>query len=44
MAREPDVQWTELSKADHVDFEDYAPLLPKYEAITERLRKLNGDK
>ena len=37
---EPDVEWTELSKSDHVDFEAYAHLLPQYEALTERMRAL----
>lgn len=37
---EPGVEWTELSKSDHVDFEAYSHLLPKYETITQRMREL----
>ena len=37
------VEFTSLSKADHVDEAHYALLLPEYETITERLRDLNGD-
>src|SRR5882724_9673018 len=34
-----DITWTELSKADHVEIEHFASVLPKYEAITEAVRK-----
>ena len=40
---EPDVVWEDLSKSDHVDFEAYAALLPKYEGITNTLRRLQND-
>jgi len=36
------IQWSELSKADHLPFEDFAHLLPKYEAVTDELRKAQG--
>lgn len=38
-----DLVWTELSKADHVDPAHYEFILPEYEALTSRMRKLNGD-
>jgi hypothetical protein len=37
------LEWTELSKSDHVPPEHYAFILPEYEELTERMRKLNGD-
>jgi len=40
--REPDIMWTELSKADHVDIRAYEYLLPEAEALTERLRSLES--
>lgn len=38
-----DIQWTELNKADYVEFEHYENLLPKYEALTTAIRRRNGD-
>lgn len=38
-----DIQWSDLNKADHVPYEFLAPLLPKYEAITDKLRQMHGD-
>lgn len=38
-----DIVWTGLSKADWVDPDCYLVLLPKYEALTEALRKAHGD-
>ena len=38
-----EIIWSELSKADHVDPEHYAFILPEYEELTARMRKLNGD-
>lgn len=35
--------WTELSKADHVNPEHYAFILPEFEELTQRMRVLNGD-
>lgn len=37
------IEFTELSKADHVPPEHYAMLLPEYEALTVKFRKANGD-
>jgi len=37
---EPDAEWTELSKSDHVDFDVFAHLVPKYEAITVQMRAI----
>lgn len=37
---EPDAEWTELSKSDHVDFEVFAHLVPKYEEITVKMRAI----
>lgn len=39
---EEDIEFTELSKSDHVDEEAYAHLLPKYEALTKHIRELQG--
>lgn len=36
---EPDIIWSELSKADHVNPESFAMILPKYEELTDALRK-----
>jgi hypothetical protein len=41
--RAPDIQWTQLSKADHVPFEVIEHLIPKYEAMTDRFRERHGD-
>jgi hypothetical protein len=38
--REPELEITELSKADHVPVEAYAHLLPQYEALTDRFNGL----
>lgn len=40
---EPDAEWTELSKSDHVDFEVFAHLVPKYEEITVKMRAIQED-
>jgi len=37
------VEFTALSKADHVDEAHYALILPEYEALTEKMRDMNGD-
>lgn len=37
------ITWTGLSKADHVPYEDYQHLLPKYEAVTAFIRRKQGD-
>lgn len=40
--KEPSIQFSELSKADHVDEAHYQFILPKYEAITAAFRKAEG--
>lgn len=35
---EPDLQWTELSKADHYDLPDFEHLLPEYRELTNSVR------
>lgn len=40
---EEEIVWTELSKSDHVPPEHYELILPEYEALTLRMRILNGD-
>lgn len=35
-----DVDWTELSKSDHLEDWDAAPLVEKYLPLTQRLREL----
>lgn len=41
--RFPGIVWTGLSKSDFVPFSDIEYLIPKYQEITDRARKLNGD-
>lgn len=36
--KEPDIQWTDLSKSDHVDFSSFEYILPQYEQLTEAFR------
>lgn len=38
-----ELNWTELSKSDHVDPANYEFILPEYEELTIKLRKMNGD-
>jgi hypothetical protein len=40
LKNEPDILFTELNKADHIDIEAFELLLPKYEAITVAIQKL----
>jgi len=40
---EPEAEWTELSKSDHVDFEVFEHLVPKYEDITIKMRAIQED-
>ena len=42
LKKEPEIQWSDLSKSDYVDEAHYADLLPKYEAITAAFRKAQG--
>lgn len=39
----PEIQWTDLSKADHIEPEHFMHLVPRYEALTQELRKAHGD-
>ncbi len=41
---EPEAEWTALSKSDHVDFEVFEHLLPRYEEITLAMRAVQGTK
>lgn len=41
-ARHADIEWTELSKADHLPLEAYQHLLPEYEELTKQLRAAQG--
>ena len=36
------ITWTELSKSDHLDYYVMEPLLPKYDALTREMRRLEG--
>lgn len=40
--KESDIQWSDLAKADFVDPIYYQNLLPKYEGLTEAVRKAQG--
>jgi hypothetical protein len=41
-SNEAAITWTELTKADHVAPEHFSHLLPKYEAITNAMRRMSG--
>ena len=41
---DPDIKWTELSKADHIELSAYEHLLPEYQALTNQFRELQGVK
>lgn len=36
------ITWTELNKSDHLDYHVMEPLLPKYAALTEIMRRVEG--
>lgn len=40
--REQAIEWKDLQKADHVDYEHFAFCVPQYEALTDSLRKRQG--
>jgi hypothetical protein len=41
---EPDLEWTELSKSDHYNLEDFQHLLPEYRELTNQARTMgNGE-
>jgi hypothetical protein len=37
-----EISWSDLNKADYVDPIHFADCLPKYEALTDAMRKLQG--
>lgn len=41
---DPDIEWTELSKADHTPLGYFEHLLPEYTAITTQFREAQGVK
>lgn len=41
--KSPEIQWTSLEKADHIEPEFFQHLLPKYEAMTDAIRRRHGD-
>ena len=42
--KEPDLEWMDLRKADHVPLEYFQDLLPRYRRLTEQLAKMFRDK
>lgn len=38
--RDPDVQWSELSKSEAVDMTSYKYIIPEYEKLTDAANKL----
>jgi hypothetical protein len=38
--RNPEIDWTEISKSDYVEPQFYAAVLPKYEQLTDHLTEL----
>jgi hypothetical protein len=36
------IEWTELSKGEHIPVENFKHLLPEYEALTNEFRKAQG--
>jgi len=41
-SKKADIEWTELSKSDHIPVEAFAHILPEYEALTNEFRKAQG--
>lgn len=41
---EPGLEWTELSKSEHVDLAHFEHLLPEYTALTQEMRATQGVK
>lgn len=39
---DPDINWTELSKSDHIDESVYEHLLPEYRDLTRQMRAAQG--
>lgn len=40
--KEPDIEWTEISKSDELPFECFEFLLPQYEEMTDMFRAMQG--
>lgn len=40
--RNPEIEFTDLAKADFVELAHFAEVLPKYEAMTDDFNKLEG--
>jgi hypothetical protein len=40
--KQPDIKYTELAKGDYVPEEYVKDLLPRYEALTDKIRKAQG--
>lgn len=38
--KEPDLEWTELSKSEYVDPESFMAMVPKYEELTDQFRSI----
>lgn len=38
----PDIVWDELKKSSEPTYEDFKDILPKYEAITNQMRAIQG--
>jgi hypothetical protein len=41
--RNPEIEFTELNKSDHVEPQYFADLLPRYEVLTDEFQKLQGE-
>ena len=42
LKNQPDIKWTELSKADYIDPKYFQHLLPEYESLVSALRTRQG--
>lgn len=40
---EPEIQFSELSKSDHYDFDDFKHLIPDAEELTKHMRELQSE-
>jgi hypothetical protein len=40
--KEPEIEWTDLAKADYIDPAHFAWLLPEFEAMTDAFRAIQG--
>lgn len=39
---DPEINWTEMSKAEHIPVEHFASVLPEYEQLTRDFRAIQG--